>query len=102
MILAEVCPLCLAGKLELRYDKKSRPYCVCTTGCIRLFARNSRALVALAFWSDLLQTRMNVERLRAFLDTYVPELYKGTEYVRGHEQPVSATAGIEVDNSSSS
>ncbi len=60
------CPCCLApGKLDLRFDKLSRPYGVCISCGVKLFFRGTQSLVGLAHLSpvaEALATKISTDR----------------------------------------
>ena len=104
------CPCCLAeAKLELRFDKLSRPYGVCTSCQVKMFFRGTESIVGLSHlspvaaalakkiatdqdeWRRLQTTRTTVEEaLRAATTLHD---VKRQDVVGGVAAPLATTGG---------
>jgi len=60
---AMICLSCLNESVEVRFDKKGRPYFICGDCGARFFSRSIKAIISLKFFSDYVKA-IGVEKVR--------------------------------------
>lgn len=93
------CPCCLDSTptMEVRFDVKGRPYCICTSCSVRIFTRGSQSLVGLAMLAPLMATlAQEIRNDRATWETFQATRRKVEQSLRRVTSPEPEAATAEV------